>query len=108
MMDIPPIIASEFELALHAYYGSRWQMVRALARKALVLWWDGKVGGCLMWISDTVGWTKVYHVPETKDYVDHYRRHGRKCSGSPNCQNMDCINDSLPKWFRRILEWRLR
>jgi hypothetical protein len=58
-----------------------------------------------IWISDRAGWTKLYHIPTTDELLEHWQRHGRKCSGSPNCDNWNCISDSLPKWFKRLTVW---
>ena len=59
----------------------------------------------LMWVCDRVGWTKLYHMPETDTMRAFTMRHGRKCSGSPNCDNMNCIGDSVPRWFKWLTRW---
>jgi hypothetical protein len=106
MMDVAPIAVSQLRLVLEAYYGGPRRMVVALLKQALWVWWDGLVSRALLWISDGMGWTKVYEVPETKDYVAHQRRHGRQCSGSPNCRNLNCVLDGMPGWYRKIMESR--
>ena len=60
---------------------------------------------CKIQFCDWMGWTRVYDYPETKSMIAHSERHGRKCSGSPNCSNMNCINDSIPKWFKVLTRW---
>lgn len=106
MMRIPGIVMFQVETLQTHYYGSYAKAGLALLRKAFYLWWNDKLTHCFLWISDSMGWTKVYDIPETPEYVAHQQRHGRKCSGSPNCQNDQCIDDSLPKWFRWL--WRKR
>lgn len=105
MFRIPPMAALECEILLHYYYGSKWRMVWHLFRAALHQSIHSGYNRCLIKICDWMGWTKVYHIPETPEFRAHYQRHGRKCSGSPNCNNMRCIDESIPKWFRWLTRW---
>jgi hypothetical protein len=100
MFRIPPIATLECRMVVEAYYGGRWRTVRALAREAAWFTWNDVVGATILWVCDTVGWTIIHHIPETADYRAHTERHGRRCSGSPNCNDVRCIKRSLPKWFR--------
>lgn len=101
MLGIPPLAASECEMVLWSYYGSKWKMVRALFWKTLCNCFSGAWLHFLFWFSDVMGWTKLHHIPETKDFREHVQRHGGKCSGSPNCAQ-ECIDRDQPKWFRKV------
>jgi hypothetical protein len=95
------LFAFEARLALEAYYGgpfrSCWEQFKQ------VVWLDlqGKRHSTGIWISDKLGWTKICHVPETKDYRAHSLRHGGRCHGSPNC-SQECIGQAIPKWFKTV------
>jgi hypothetical protein len=58
-----------------------------------------------MWICDRMGWTRLYWISDTYEIPGHHERHGRKCSGSPNCNNPFCISEGVPRWFRRLTFW---
>ena len=90
--------------ALKAYYGSAPRALWALFRQEIYLWRHSVNGRFCIWFSDRMGWTKLYHFPESPGWREHWRRHGKKCSGSPNCQNDNCIEDSQPRWFRWLAE----
>ena len=105
MMRIPAIARSECLMVVQAYHGGEWRTVWALFRQAWYLTWHGWLGTLKIKVCDWVGWTKLYDIPETESYRAHTERHGRKCSGSPNCNNMHCIEDSVPKWFRWLTRW---
>lgn len=105
LFRIDPMLAFEVEALLHAYYGGEWRMIFALIRKHSVLSYHSLIGRVTFWFCDFIGWTKVYFYPETRLMRAHHQRHGRKCSGSPNCSNMNCIDDSIPSWFKKICRW---
>jgi len=102
---ITPLFTMQAKLLLSAYYGSQTKAAIAMLRESFMLWRHSKYLRSLLWICDTIGWTKVYWYPETRDMIGHHQRHGRKCSGSPNCANNHCISDGIPKWFRVITRW---
>jgi hypothetical protein len=106
MVRIPPIAVSEFSMVISAYYGGRGKAARYLLFEAMRLWCSDKRWSFLIWLTDRFGWTKVYHIPATPEYREHSERHGRKCSGSPNCSNMNCIDDSIPSWFKWLVRWK--
>lgn len=99
---IPPITVMECRMVVYAYYGSRRRALWVMAREDFWLWRRQVVGRSIMWFCDFVGWTKVYDVPETPLMRAHKQRHGRHCSGSPNCNNMNCVDEGCPKWFRKM------
>lgn len=102
-MKLPDIfIEMELRLALIAYHGSVPRLCWYMLREWFEYWAGWHLQSVAMWISDTVGWTKLYDVPETTEYRAHKIRHGYKCHGSPNCHNDHCISDCLPKWFKWI------
>ena len=105
MMRIPPIAASECQMLLEAYHGGRWKTIFALTGMAIFLLRHDLNARFVIWLCDLAGWTKVYDIPETEKMRAHKQRHGRKCSGSPNCQNVNCIDDSIPAWFKFISRW---
>ncbi len=105
MLRIAPIAVSECEQVLEAYYGGTWGAARAALWKAIYLGWGNVSSRTRMWICDRMGWTKIYWVPPTAEMRGYHHRHGRNCSGSPNCNNMDCIRESIPKWFRWLTRW---
>ena len=105
MMQIPAIAAAECQMLLESYHGGKWRVIRYLFREWLYLRSNSVLWNARLWISDAVGWTKIYDVPETADCIAHQQRHGRKCSGSPNCDDLHCIDRSIPKWFRRLTRW---
>lgn len=105
MFRIDGMLMFSLEWMQECYYGGRWATVWALFRKAIYYSWHERVGGLRIWICDRAGWTKIYEVPETATHYGHRQRHGRKCSGSPNCNNMNCIEESVPRWFRWITRW---
>jgi hypothetical protein len=105
MWRVAPAIAFELRLLLESYYGGPWRMVWALFRLTfsnIIHTWTGRLR---IWVCDRMGWTKIYFVPETDYMRAHWRRHGRKCSGSPNCDNINCIQDSVPGWYRWLTRW---
>lgn len=105
MLKIPPIAASECLLVVHAYYGGPWHAIWNLIRMQLFLGYHG-VRGSLIWrFCDLVGWTKVVHHPGNANALEHWRRHGKQCSGSPNCHDMDCSDRSIPRWFKKLVGW---
>ncbi len=107
MHNIPALMAMECWCLVKAYYGSTSRALWTLGKNALHLWAWGWYGSILIKISDRAGWTKMYHYNETEEMFAHDERHGRLCSGSPNCADMDCISRSIPKWFKRITRWHL-
>src|SRR5437762_2805417 len=94
----PVIIANEFQLALWAYYGNRRRACMAIISQFVWSWWNESLSHFRMSICDRMKWTIVY--PETGE------RHGKKCSGSPNCANCNCIPDSVPRWFKVLTFWK--
>lgn len=105
MMKIPAIAVMEMKLALHAYYGGPWKMLYWLFREQFFLWRNDMYGAVIIAICDFMGWTKLYNLPGSTPERPMMMRHGRKCSGSPNCNDMDCIERSLPRWFFFITKW---
>src|SRR6266404_2356191 len=105
MLHIPAIAAFECKMVLNAYYGGQLRTSLALFREWFYLWRHDIFNSAVIWICDRVGWTRLYDVPETETMKPYRMRHGRNCSGSPNCQNMNCIDDSIPKWFRWLTGW---
>lgn len=101
---IPGMMAFQMKVCLEKYYGGRWQLILALIKEGWYLTWRGWLSSFIWWFSDRMGWTKVYSYPQTERMHAHQRRHGCKCSGSPNCKNDNCIDDSLPKWFRKLTD----
>ncbi len=101
MISIEPIFAHECQIVLHAYYGGPLRAGWYLLRYGITLKLNSWYWRFVWWISDKIGWTKISHVPETEDYMEHWRRHGRKCSASPNCSG-DCIGVAVPRWYKRI------
>lgn len=100
MMKIPPIAASEMRWALKAYYGGPVKMSLAVISESFHMWRMDINGRFCMWFCDKMGWTKLYEMPETATHHKYWQRHGRNCSGSPNCNNMNCIDEGMPSWFR--------
>lgn len=105
MMKIAPIAASECLLVVHAYYGGPWHTIWSLTRKQLFLDYHGVKGSLIWGFCDLVGWTKVVHHPGNDLAIDHWRRHGKQCSGSPNCHDLDCVERSIPNWFKKLVGW---
>ena len=105
LWKITPIIVSEFEQAVEAYYGGYWATARHALWKAVYMTWGDLSSTLRIRICDRMGWTKLYYYSETEKMIGHWQRHGRKCSGSPNCNNMSCIQDSVPRWFKWLTRW---
>lgn len=105
MMKIAPIARMEMIIALSYYHGGRGRLALALLREWFVLARSHYCCAITMFVCDRMGWTKVYHYPETDSMIAHSQRHGRKCSGSPNCSNANCIDDSVPRWFKILSRW---
>ena len=105
MPRIPGWFAFHCKILLVSYYGGWFRTGLSFMRDGLRLWASGKWTALLLLITDGVGWTKLYEVPETATHIAHWQRHGRFCSGSPNCNNMDCINEGVPRWFRKVTCW---
>lgn len=97
-----PLLEIELRLALATYHGNTLRVCWFMFKDWLLFTLDMKINVVAMWISDRVGWTKVYDVPETETMRSYKMRHGYKCHGSPNCNNDHCISDCLPKWFKWI------
>jgi hypothetical protein len=105
MLRIAPAVVFELKLVLNAYYGGPWRVIWALVKEQ---WWQTRIAlvtRARIRFCDWMGWTKVYYYPETERMVAHYRRHGSKCSGSPNCGNDSCIEDSVPRWYQKLTRW---
>lgn len=105
MFSIPPIVAGECELVAVAYHGGRLRTAVHLVREALCFGWRDLKWKLVLRTTDAVGWTKMYHFPETASVYEHWMRHGRQCSGSPNCQDHDCVKRGVPAWFRFAVNW---
>lgn len=101
--QIPAIFTNEVWWCLRAYYGGSIRALLSLARQDFYLWRGYKWNGFTIWLCDRFGWTKIYHYPETEEMMEHEERHGRKCSGSPNCSDVTCIDRSIPKWFKKLM-----
>lgn len=105
MNKIPAILVHNCWHAIELYYGGPLRAIWAMAANEFHLWAWGKFHSFTLWICDSVGWTKIYHYPETDGMWSHDERHGWKCSGSPNCGDTDCISRSIPAWFKRLTRW---
>lgn len=102
-MKCPAVILElEMRLAIEGYNGGVPKLCWRMFKNWLIERLELKLQSVAIWIADRVGWTKVYDVPETDTMRAYKMRHGYKCHGSPNCNNMDCISDCLPKWFKWI------
>lgn len=97
---VPVVGAMTCWMALKAYYGGSCRALWELAK------WDwmmyrGYIWSIItMWCSDKLGYTKVYTYPATSEMREMRVRHGIKCHASPNCEDIECINNSLPRWFK--------
>ncbi len=102
---IPPILTSECWLIVEAYYGGKWPAVRAMAWAATRLSVWSFFNHLRIRTCDMMGWTKLYDMPAAPNMKSYQMRHGRRCSGSPNCNNHLCIEESVPGWFKWITRW---
>lgn len=102
MMKIPPIAVSEMKMAISAFYGGRWRALYWWTREELFLLRCDITARIIIGFCDLMGWTKLYDLPGSTKEMPVKMRHGRKCFGSPNCENMNCIEDSLPRWFKQL------
>lgn len=100
MCIIPQILTSECSLVLEAYYGGpiragwhmiKWGIIHSITRG----YWNLLLAMC-----DKIGWTRLQQIPGT----EHFERHGGKCKYH-NCQDMECITNSLPRWFKFVTRW---
>jgi hypothetical protein len=98
---IPPILSAECWLVVEAYYGGKWAAVRAMIWAALRLSCWSFFGHVRIRTCDMMGWTKLYDMTAQGFQM----RHGRCCSGSPNCNNHLCIEESVPGWFKWLTRW---
>ena len=105
LFQIPPLLKSECQMIVESYYGSKWAMVWALFKETLWLLCWSAWGHLRIRFCDFMGWTKLYDVPATSRMHGYQMRHGRRCSGSPNCNNHRCIEESVPGWYRWITRW---
>ena len=105
LFKIPPICAFECKMLLESYYGGAWRMLWVIFKESVYLAFRGYLVRLRIRFCDWMGWTKIYDVPETATMRAYKMRHGRKCSGSPNCNNHRCIDDSVPMWFKRLTFW---
>lgn len=107
MWKIPAVVMLEVRCLQNAYWGGPWRVVWALFKEQCYLSFHGFLSFLRIKICDWMGWTKVYWYPETERMIGHHRRHGAKCSGSPNCHNDHCIEDSVPNWYKKLVHWPL-
>ncbi len=109
LMQIPPMANLECQMVVEAYYGSKFKAAKAILRQAIAYRWQGLKTGMTMWICDRMGWTKVWHIPKSEQWKEHWRRHGWKCpciwevppNPTGHC-DLNCIEDSIPNWFKRL------
>lgn len=87
------------------YYGGSVRAAFRLLYLSFYLWANSLWHGFLLWVTDRMGWTKLYDHPESTPDNPFRIRHGRYCSGSPNCNNWECIAQGIPKWFRWLTRW---
>lgn len=99
------MIMLECKMLMESYYGGRWRFAWRLLYEAAYITFHDIIACVRIKICDWMGWTKLYYYPQTDEMLGHWQRHGRKCSGSPNCANMNCIEEGVPKWFRWITRW---
>ncbi|MDE2096149.1 MAG: hypothetical protein KGL39_02815 [Patescibacteria group bacterium] len=105
MFKIPPIAVLQYEMLLEAYHGGPVRAGLAFIRKGVAEAVRDARWSILLKITDSVGWTKLHHMPETETHHEYWHRHGRKCHGSPNCNDFNCIEKSLPRWFKWLTRW---
>jgi hypothetical protein len=97
---IPWILVLECKCTLQAYYGSGFKVAMVMLWEWIYLGAHSKYWGLVLWISDHVGWTQLRPIPGTP----YFHRHGGRCQYL-NCNDDDCINKSLPVWYRKITRW---
>lgn len=102
MAGVPGILVFECKVTLKAYYGSYLR-----AGLVLILDWawmklHGMYWGAVFRFCDWVGWTKL--VPVSPDNPNVKWRHGGQCQYL-NCSDMNCLERSVPRWFRKITGW---
>lgn len=104
MAQIDPIFNSECAMICYAYYGGRFPAIWAMLKESVWLLRMDIDSRFQMWFCDRMGWTKLYPLPGTPVKL----RHGRQCHGSPNCDDMGCIDRAIPRWFKFISRWDKR
>lgn len=112
LMKIPPMAVMEMKMAISSYYGGDRRAIFAWAREAFYLWRLSTYHCLLLKITDGIGWTKLWHIQPTNQWIEHWRRHGCKCAcvnkdfpePTENCEG-DCIDESIPRWFKFITRW---
>lgn len=106
--SLPAMFMMECYGAIRAYHGGAFPAWWAMTWHFAYLGFASMAGASEVWLWDKMGWTKLYHSPGTKTHREYWHRHGWKCSGSPNCNNLDCIEDSLPGWYRFLTRSKKR
>jgi hypothetical protein len=102
---IPPIIALKCETILSAYHGSTMKAAIAMLLKELRHKKESALARARMWVAEKMGWVICRHHPETSESYEHYAYHGKHCSYL-NCDDMDCVDRSIPKWFKVLSGWK--
>ena len=101
---IPILLVINCRLVLKDYYGSDFKVAMRILWEWFYLGSHSLYWSVLIWISDRVGWTKLRHIPDNPVTVEHWERHGYKCDHL-NCQDDQCIDKSLPRWFKWVTRW---
>ena len=99
---IPPMFAFECKAVLVSYYGSYFKASWAMFKDAVYF------GRCHLWgiicfdlLSDRVfRFTQCTPLAPGQPVA---RRHRRGCS--QNCNNPDCMDAALPKWFKWLIRY---
>lgn len=102
---VPYMLMLEYWSGVRACYGTNRKALVSIARYSLRRSWNCALTRAVLIVTDGIGWTKVYFYPETDAMPAYHRRHGWRCSGSPNCDDEDCINRAIPPWFKRLTRW---
>jgi hypothetical protein len=95
---IHPILVMECKVTLKAYYGSYWRAGWVLILESIVFGSHSLYWHFVYWIADLVGWTEC--IPMMPGDNRTVRRHKKGCS--PNCQNPDCMDGAIPKWYLKL------
>lgn len=98
MARVPAILVLESKMTLKAYYGSYFRAGLILIWESIYLGSKGLYWGWVYEFCDFVGWTQLRKChPDSK----HLIRHGGNCTYY-NCSDPDCVDKSIPVWFRKL------
>lgn len=95
---IDALFEMQCELVVCAYHGGYVRAGIALACHGVKMGVFRAYFSAVYRLCDYVGWTQLRQIP---DIPGAFTRHGGKCD-KWNCDNIDCVQDGIPTWFKKV------